>query len=252
MCCFEYAGGQLVQRSEAFLVGRPLAEIATALSLSAKNDIILAPSAARLLAHVKGSADALRITELQQGHVRMLPGASEDSMVALPPFCATSRSANQQGGLSELMRRRAPHEELALLPNRLLKRMHEITQDDRYLSRSWCDLSVNPSSPSKLTTGSSSTDSSRRWEIGATSTRGGAEVSTEERMGMDALLRFMPSFVQRSCLEGHGNKGLMEHRMVAILFVIADLKVRYSLPGVHCCGVHPCSRSKPVLPLSEL
>jgi hypothetical protein len=54
--------------------------------------------------------------------------------------------------------------------------------------------------------------SSRKWMV-------------RDRMGARALFRFLPSFVQQSCLEGFGSASLMEHRMVTVLFIVADLKV---------------------------
>jgi hypothetical protein len=44
-------------------------------------------------------------------------------------------------------------------------------------------------------------------------------------MGLDALLRFMPAFVRSNCLSGYNASTLMDHRVVTILFIIADMKV---------------------------
>ena len=46
-----------------------------------------------------------------------------------------------------------------------------------------------------------------------------------EHLGMGALLRFLPSCVRENVLSGNYTSTLMEHRIVTVLFIIADMKV---------------------------
>jgi hypothetical protein len=51
-------------------------------------------------------------------------------------------------------------------------------------------------------------------------------------MGLGALLRFLPVFVRQNCVSRQNPTTLMEHRLVTVLFIIADMKVwRHCLAG---------------------
>eukprot|EP00873_Tetraselmis_striata_P001145 jgi/Tetstr1/421409/TSEL_001176.t1 len=178
LLCLE-CGGRLVERSEAFVIGAPLSEIATALALSSKSEIVLAPSAAQLLGGVQAGAPGWRVVELADGHIRTAPVTPADSDAAAPML----GSYTSIGGEDD-------SRDLAHATNsRVIELMQRRAPDGRGIQAATAE------DPAEL-----------------------------DRMGMDALLRFVPSFVQRSCLEGRGSQGLMEHRMVSILFCIADMK----------------------------
>eukprot|EP00873_Tetraselmis_striata_P026005 jgi/Tetstr1/446269/TSEL_033813.t1 len=122
------AGGELAQRSEAFLLGLPLLEIAPALAESSVGQIVLAPSVSRLLGQV------------------------------------VTRQKSSRGKLS-------------------LRR---------------CSSSG--------------------------SAMGGQNRVSNEDMGISALLRFIPECVRSQCLLDQNLTTMMEHRVVTILFIVADMK----------------------------
>lgn len=225
-----------MERSEAFVIGAPLSEIATALALSSKSEIVLAPSAAQLLGGVQAGAPGWRVVELADGHIRTAPVTPADSDAAAPMLGSYTSIGGEDDSrdlahatnsrMVELMQRRAPDGTLASLPGQLLRRMSRemttITQPETPASP-LCRSLISPM-------GRTWSDTSFPTDSGLESGRGIQAATAEDpaeldRMGMDALLRFVPSFVQRSCLEGRGSQGLMEHRMVSILFCIADMKV---------------------------
>lgn len=227
-----------MERSEAFLIGAPLTEIAEALALSSKSEIVLAPSAAQLLTLEQAGASGWQVVELGDGHLRTTLTERAVGCVTRAPLRRISYGTIERAdGRSDLLSKASntsqdPMGGSASLSHRLVDKMQAISA----IPPAGMFASPSPSSPRSRSTTIRRPPAKTRSEL-SNATVASSELIQALKpgdpvkmdcMGMGALLRFVPSFVKHSCLEGRGSTGLMEHRMVAILFCIADMKVHRS------------------------
>lgn len=248
----------MAKRSEAFVLGPPLSQIATALNLSKRSEVVLAPSARCLL--VDGLLDvehpAWAQRHLASDHLVLSPTAGPEDAALLQTAPLAGSSMSLEGALNAVsskpqliraktgfysMSRRRMAQTMDDCPawptEKILARMYEISQarlqisTDASLHDSTASIPANqPLSRRRL----SKSRATRRatWHndpdllLQAISSSSG-----NDDMGLELLLRYTPECVRAKCLSNHNPDTLMEHRLVTILFVIANLQVRR----------HPCS-----------
>lgn len=234
-CLVRCSGGVATNRSEAFVLGTPLHEIAIALSLSKKSEIMLAPSAV----HHWTPPDSPDWTQqtLPTGHLVMSRAASRSRMLQ------RSRSVESPLGLVEQTAEPKPRrpayteaigdkskDEFVSAKMRQERLIDEVVSFMDDMETAECILSSGRSLAlsdldEMLQGGPPSPDNS---------TTGMPTHCLPDSMGLGDLLPFLPEFVRKKCLSGqHTLSTLMEHRSVTVLFIIADMQVRLcpSLPG---------------------
>jgi hypothetical protein len=265
-------GGTFTKRAEAFVLGTPLSELSTALGQSKKSEIVLAPSATRLFG--RQQTENWEQTLLSSGHLLLRPKEGDDLLRDM------SAGQTEAGGISEkalvktksagatipsVVGRRNCRQSLDMLlmpryennvmcpPEAVVNRMQEmkkaessaVLSNPTYAAFDASRDSAMATGETGVMRGSRGNESSykRLEEMVQRHTVSSPPVSKQDDMGLDALLRFMPAFVRSKCLTGHNTNTLMEHRVVTILFIIADMKVKG--------GSAPCRPSTCQLPLTD-
>lgn len=233
-------GGELAQRYEAFLLGSPLLEIAPALKESGVGQIVLAPGASSLLGTHKdcrgtGIWDRSELASGCTMFVKASTSASQHSATSAASqklsrivskeygcLVGDSQALNSEGTTSE--------DGTPVTPvDRVVARMHKVSTTDtavtgQLLSGSSFMEAFPPGNRGRPSTKRTSS----RLSMRRTSSKFFGD-QVYDSMGLDALLRFMPDFVRSKCIARHNHTTLMEHRVVTILFVVADMKVRFAL-----------------------
>lgn len=236
-------------RSEAFLLGTPLIDLAAVLPLANKSEIVLANSAARLLERWCFHGDGWEMSELEDGHVRLsttarfpLP-AEDDRQVSFE-----ASNGNQVGGGRLFLQARSGATKCKemrgdSMVESVVLQMHRIKQsiiseEDSFATYLQRQNAAQKSGHPSSNDGFWHLDLLAEESVGDTTEAVDHAVEEGRFRGLDPLLRFMPSFVKQSCFEGHDNIWLMEHRMVAVLFVVANMKAKSLAPG-HLLGAEP-------------
>jgi hypothetical protein len=228
-------GGTVARRSEAFVLGTPMSEIATALGESKRSEIVLAPSAVRLWAPRETGHWAQR--RLPSGHVVFFPegrhhghltGLHGAAVARVQGNASRSLAQSEMGSLPGPQRSSLEMEQrpLGAIQMRLVRKVVSFMREIETARSS--SLLLNGDSP---TSGRSILAESPSWQVVSSrhhsySVGSLTEGSRGDRMGLDALLRFVPECVRSKCLAGHrALSTLMEHRVATILFIVADMKV---------------------------
>eukprot|EP00873_Tetraselmis_striata_P038272 jgi/Tetstr1/458536/TSEL_044939.t1 len=259
LVCVEF-GGKYASRSEAFMIGPPLKEIAAALAESKTSQIVLAPSAVCEMgptAQQSCQAGNWSACSLATGSLLLAPmplDVESSSEVGLPSY--ESSSSSSAGAYKSSFRHKlslhskrhqAGH---LVLPNPLyptravLARMLDTGEDKQTIGRDYSAHSGNAvrknmsmrlwaSLQGKLAQPATAAPPHAPPQPRASLTD---LCAAEERdaAGLDALLRFMPQFVRSKCVAGHSFSALMEHRTVTTMFVIAsmeELEGKYTDPA---------------------
>lgn len=194
------------------MVGTPLSDLAVALGESATSEIVLAHSAARLLGTVQSSGWTQRT--LPTGITVLRPELHHDILVKATPQLTTAAS------------KRGPRASRPLCSQEEV--VNRMQQEERSRSASCSSIRLAEANNSHRR------DSPLSLVRDASMFGSRTAIEAEDDMGLGPLLRFMPGFVHSQLLAGYNPSSLMEHRMVTILFVIADMEVS-SL----ACSCHP-------------
>jgi len=231
LTCVE-CGGEIAKRSEAFVLGPALSEIATALNEAKSSEIALAPSAVHFLgAHCRAEGE-WRQALLASGHLLLSPTHREDdgdgSPSRNPPPPA---DGGQKPGRLSLGLSRYPCQSQSMegartrKVSRIVSRMREIENAQPSWDTSPAMSMSHAQSSWETPPARSMSHASLSWQSPIM-----RELLKRPRntMGLEQLLRFVPEFVWSCLADLTALSTLTEHRWVTTMFVIADLKVHES------------------------
>ena len=235
------SGGELSKRSEAFILGRPLVEIASALGESGVSEIVLASGAAGHFTREDPQMSQPEQgrwleSELPSGSLLLRPG---EGLIPMPRTPEARVSASPHNSFEMPAGRKSYHLSYArhldtpkyansvCSPEEVVRRMRQNVETESAAGRASANGSLTASDfLTRVDSFGSDWDSVHSGE-------------QQDLMGADALLRFTPDFVRQKLLDGHSVSVLMEHRLVTVLFIVADMQVRG-------CGGSLCRRCTPL------
>ena len=201
------------------MLGVPLLEIAPALSQSGVSEIVLAPSAARHWGSAAGQRPlpselgCWRESELPSGGGLLL--RPEEAPLAGSMAPKVQAATNQRSSFDVESRRSSEYKLGDEMRLRRRSRISTARSLDAVVQRMrWNSEARKPASFVEQPVASAH----NIWL-----TMG---ISSEDRaMGAGDLLQFMPEFVRTQHIAGRSGAALTEHRLVTVLFIVADMEV---------------------------